>query len=126
VSTQSKSADRWSQVFAAAATRPPGWCKGCGYWPLIHRGCHRADCTLSEDDRAVRLAINLLGARVIDCITPSATGVHHVSSRSPLRRRSHPRVAPDVVEAVLAEMREFSPQARATVDAVLAAEKSQP
>ena len=71
MSKESKPRDRWSQVFYAAAGRPRGWCKGCGYWPVVNDGAHRADCTLTEHDKAVRLATDLLGARLIDDrITP--------------------------------------------------------
>jgi hypothetical protein len=65
MSKESKPADRWQQVFSAAADRPPDWCKGCGYWPVVNDGAHRADCTLSEHDQAVRLALRLLGGRVV-------------------------------------------------------------
>jgi hypothetical protein len=72
MSKESKPRDRWSQVFsAAAADRPAQWCKSCGYWPVVNGGAHRGDCCLSESDRAVRLATDLLGARLIDDrITP--------------------------------------------------------
>jgi hypothetical protein len=71
MSKQSKPADRWSQVFSAASDRPEDWCKGCGYWPVVNGGAHRADCLLTEHDKAVRLVINQLGGHIIhDRIAP--------------------------------------------------------
>jgi hypothetical protein len=44
VSKESKPGDRWRQVYATAADRPPGWCRGCGYHPVVY-DIHRDDCT---------------------------------------------------------------------------------
>lgn len=44
MSKESKPRDRWSQVYSAANDRPADWCKGCGYYNVIHHE-HRADCT---------------------------------------------------------------------------------
>jgi hypothetical protein len=44
MSKESKPADLWRQVFAAAADRPQTWCVGCGYFRVVN-GVHRADCT---------------------------------------------------------------------------------
>jgi hypothetical protein len=44
MSKESKPRDRWSQVFTTSHDRPDAWCKGCGYYPVVH-GDHRADCT---------------------------------------------------------------------------------
>jgi hypothetical protein len=43
VSKESKPRDLWRQVFAAPADRPDTWCKGCGYYHVVH-GVHRDDC----------------------------------------------------------------------------------
>lgn len=43
MSRESKPRDRWSQVFTASHSRPEMWCKGCGYYRVMH-GEHRADC----------------------------------------------------------------------------------
>jgi hypothetical protein len=40
--------DRWAQVYSAAHTRDPRWCVGCGYFPVVHDGEHRADCTATQ------------------------------------------------------------------------------
>lgn len=44
MSKHTKLGDLWQHVFAAAADRPASWCKGCGYYNVVH-GVHRADCT---------------------------------------------------------------------------------
>jgi len=44
MSKESKPRDLWRQVFEAAQDRPDTWCKGCGYYPVVHDGTHRADC----------------------------------------------------------------------------------
>jgi hypothetical protein len=45
MSKESKLSDLWRHVFAAAADRPDSWCKGCGYYHVVH-GEHRADCRI--------------------------------------------------------------------------------
>lgn len=30
------------------ATRAPEWCRGCGYYPPVNDGRHRADCTVKK------------------------------------------------------------------------------
>ena len=45
MSKESKPADLWRHVFAAAQDRPDSWCKGCGYHRVVH-GTHRADCAV--------------------------------------------------------------------------------
>jgi hypothetical protein len=44
MSKESKPRDRWNQVYSAAHNRHPDWCKGCGYYRVVHHE-HRADCT---------------------------------------------------------------------------------
>jgi len=44
MSKESKPLDLWQHVFAAAHNRPDTWCKGCGYYHVVH-DAHRADCT---------------------------------------------------------------------------------
>lgn len=46
MSKESKPRDRWHQVFASAVNRPDTWCKGCGYYNVVH-GEHRADCVVA-------------------------------------------------------------------------------
>jgi hypothetical protein len=47
MSKESKPRDRWHQLFAAAHGRPDTWCKGCGYYRVVH-DTHRADCTATK------------------------------------------------------------------------------
>jgi hypothetical protein len=49
MSKESKLGDRWRQVYAAANDRPADWCRGCGYFRVVH-GVHRDDCVLKDDD----------------------------------------------------------------------------
>jgi hypothetical protein len=48
MSKESKPADLWRHVFAAAAERPADWCKGCGYHHIVY-GTHRADCAITNE-----------------------------------------------------------------------------
>lgn len=47
MSKESKPRDLWRHVFADAHTRHPDWCKGCGYYYVVHHR-HRDDCTKRE------------------------------------------------------------------------------
>ncbi len=47
VSKESKSRDRWQQLHAAAYERHPDYCKGCGYYHVVHL-THRADCIRND------------------------------------------------------------------------------
>jgi pyruvate/2-oxoacid:ferredoxin oxidoreductase beta subunit len=43
MSKESRKRDLWRHV---GDTRPdPKWCKGCGHYPIVNAGAHRADCT---------------------------------------------------------------------------------
>jgi hypothetical protein len=66
MSKESKGRDRWSQVFSASHGRPANWCKGCGYYRVVH-GVHRADCTVDvAQAKAVAIALIVLGGNVVD------------------------------------------------------------
>jgi hypothetical protein len=64
MSKESKPRDLWRHVFAAAADRPDTWCKGCGYYHVIHSE-HRADCTIVKTAQVGRKTRCGCGARLI-------------------------------------------------------------
>ena len=45
MSKESKPRDRWRQLYQSAHDRPEAFCPGCGYYPAVNNGTHRADCT---------------------------------------------------------------------------------
>lgn len=44
MSKESIGRDRWRQL-GQATYGQGGWCPGCGYFPAVHDGEHRGDCT---------------------------------------------------------------------------------
>lgn len=51
MSKESKPRARWNHLNASTAARPKEYCKGCGYYYLVH-GAHRNDCTATDPSTA--------------------------------------------------------------------------
>ena len=72
------SAARWQAITDGANRRPDTWCRGCGYFHVVHRK-HRADCTATQPDaqeeegtllmlseeQTLPMLSGILGARVV-------------------------------------------------------------